>query len=160
MSRRVADDGATAPLDLHLLHQFLLGRDVPCPSCAYNLRDLPGERCPECGQVIVLRVQLAEPKLAAMLTGLVGLSAGAGLNGLLLVYFLITVTVVRRSPSGMDYFFAFNAIGLLVQGGALAVWLALWRRIRRLPPAVRWMLAAAGCAMSVVNIVLFSLTIR
>jgi hypothetical protein len=160
MSRRVADDGSTIPLDLQLLHQFLQGRDVPCPSCAYNLRDLPGERCPECGQVIVLRVQLAEPKLAAMLTGLVGLSAGAGLNGLLLVYFLITVAVIRRSSGGMAYFFAFNAIGFLVQGGALAAWIALWRRIRRLPPALRWLLAAGGCVMSLADIVLFSLTIR
>jgi DNA-directed RNA polymerase subunit RPC12/RpoP len=160
MSRRVADDGATTGADLELLHQFLRGRDVACPSCSYNLRDLPGERCPECGQVIVLRLQLAEPKLAAMLTGLVGLSAGAGLNGLLLVYFLITVMVVRRSPSGMAYFFVFNAIGLLVQGGALAAWIVLWRRIRRLPPAARWLLAIGCCVMSLVNIVLFSLTIR
>jgi hypothetical protein len=160
MSRRVTDDGASAPLDLELLHQFLRGRDVACPSCAYNLRDLPGERCPECGQVIVLRVQMAEPKLAAMLTGLVGLSAGAGLNGLLLVYFLITVAVIRRGNGGMAYFFAFNAIGLLVQGGALAAWIVLWRRIRCPPPAARWLLAIGGCVMSLVNIVLFSLTIR
>ena len=110
--------------------------------------------------MIVLRVQLAEPKLAAMLTGLVGLSAGAGLNGLLLVYLLITVAVMRLSPSGMAYGFAFNAIGFLLQGGALALWIALWRRVRRLPPAARWLLAAAGCVMSLANIVLFSLTIR
>ena len=31
------------------LRELLNGRNVPCPSCDYNLRDLTGDRCPECG---------------------------------------------------------------------------------------------------------------
>jgi hypothetical protein len=33
----------------HLL-RFVAGRDVHCPSCEYNVRDLQNDRCPECGE--------------------------------------------------------------------------------------------------------------
>jgi hypothetical protein len=39
-----------------LLRAFLTDRDVPCPSCGYNLRNTPGERCGECGAALVLAV--------------------------------------------------------------------------------------------------------
>lgn len=31
------------------LERYLAERDVACPKCAYNLRSLLGEKCPECG---------------------------------------------------------------------------------------------------------------
>ena len=70
---------------------FLAGRDVLCPQCDYNLRDLRVARCPECGEPLVLRVNLAEPKQGLLIAGLVSLSAGAGLSGLLIIYFLVKV---------------------------------------------------------------------
>ena len=60
------------------LRAFLAGRDVECPGCGYNLRDLGGSRCPECGDELVLRVGLAEPRQGALIAGLIGLAAGAG----------------------------------------------------------------------------------
>ena len=39
----------------HLL-EFLHGRDVLCPLCGYNLRDLTEIRCPECHQDLSLTV--------------------------------------------------------------------------------------------------------
>jgi hypothetical protein len=156
----VTDEHPTLPAEPDLLRQFLRGRDVACPSCQYNLRDLTGERCPECGLVIALRLQLAEPTLAAMLTGLVGISAGAGLNGLLMIYWAMMVLFTRMGSPGMDRFVVINLIGLAVQGAALFLWLRLWRRIRRLPAVTRWLLAATGCLLSLVNAVLFSIYIR
>lgn len=41
------------------LRTFLAGRDVPCPVCGYNLRDLEQERCPECGTHVDLGVIVA-----------------------------------------------------------------------------------------------------
>src|SRR5688572_24753805 len=41
------EDADAAPAGL--LRAFLAGRDVSCPNCEYNLRDLAGDRCPECG---------------------------------------------------------------------------------------------------------------
>ncbi len=31
------------------LSTLLHNRDVPCPHCQYNLRNLTADRCPECG---------------------------------------------------------------------------------------------------------------
>jgi NADH:ubiquinone oxidoreductase subunit 3 (subunit A) len=35
---------------------YLVGRSVPCPRCAYDLRDLRSARCPECGEPLVLKI--------------------------------------------------------------------------------------------------------
>jgi len=153
-------DAATLPsADRDLLARFLHGRDVACPGCGYNLRDLPGDRCPECGQEIVLHLQLAEPRQAALLTGLIGLSAGAGLNGLLIIYYLI-ISLFMRFGSPDNRFLWTIGIGLAVHGIALAGWLRYWRRIRRLRGGSRWLLALACCVMPLVDIVIFSLSIR
>jgi hypothetical protein len=150
-------DASVAP---ELLQQFLSGRDVTCPSCRYNLRDLAGDRCPECGQVIALRLQLAEPKLAAMLAGLMALSAGVGLNGLLLIYFVIIAFVRNVGAAEAPEFLVVNLTGLAVEGAALAAWLWFWPRIRRKDAAYRWLLAAACFALTLANITVFSYTIR
>jgi hypothetical protein len=45
----------------HLRH-FLAARDIPCPACGYNLRDLAIDHCPECGEALFLAVRgLHEP---------------------------------------------------------------------------------------------------
>ncbi len=38
------------------LVEFLQDRDAPCPLCGYNLRNLTGDVCPECGQKLLLTV--------------------------------------------------------------------------------------------------------
>lgn len=154
--------GPPSPTDEDLLRHFLGGRDVQCPGCGYNLRDLPGDRCPECGQGLALRLQLAEPRLGAMIAGLVGLSAGAGLNGLLLIYLAMQVLVLRRvdTASGMGTFLVLNLAGLAVQGSSLAAWLWGWRRIRRLPAPVQRSMAVAAWVMTLLNIILFSVAVR
>lgn len=35
---------------------FLRGRSVPCPRCAYDLRDNTSATCPECGEPLVLKI--------------------------------------------------------------------------------------------------------
>jgi hypothetical protein len=68
-----------------MLHTYLAARDVECPGCSYNLRDLTGTRCPECNQELVLRVGLAEPHLRAYLGAMCGLLTGIGMAGVFLV---------------------------------------------------------------------------
>src|SRR6267142_93193 len=82
-------------MDESLLEQYLAVRDEPCPACGYNLRKLTGKHCPECGDELRLHVGLVEPRRAAFITGLIGLSAGGGFSALLFVYFLIFI--LRRS---------------------------------------------------------------
>ena len=57
---------------------FLQERDVPCPLCGYNLRNLREPRCPECGAGVRLTVGLVDLYLRAWLTGAVSLCASAG----------------------------------------------------------------------------------
>lgn len=68
------------------LARFLAERDVHCPSCGYNLRGLAADRCPECGQTLVLS-ELGDPRPGALqgtpatVTGalaLIGLTAVLG----------------------------------------------------------------------------------
>ncbi len=40
--------------ELEHIRQQLAGRDVPCPKCGYNLRDLEHGICPECGHFLEL----------------------------------------------------------------------------------------------------------
>ena len=106
----------------------------------------------------MLQLRLAEPRQAALLAGLVGLSAGAGLNGLLLIYWAIIRFYVR--PGGMDNSFLWViVVGFLVHAIALAAWLRYWKPLRRTPPRVRRALAAACWVAPLVDIVIFSLTI-
>src|SRR5262249_51036576 len=142
------------------LREFLAGRDIECPLCGYNLRDLAGDRCPECGDQVVLRVNMAEPRQAALLAGLIGLSCGVGLNGLLLVYGVF-MQIMHPIPSGeLGRFFVFNGLGFIVEGAALAWWLRKWRAIRRLRPTQRaW--RAVGCWMlTLANLIMFTLNVR
>lgn len=46
----------TDPPHTHPLATYLANRDVPCPSCGYNLRNLAASNCPECGEPLELRL--------------------------------------------------------------------------------------------------------
>lgn len=100
---------------------------------------------------------MVEPRIAALIAGLVGLSAGVGLNGLLLIY----AAFVMRGRGGMEMkFLTCNAVGFIVEGIALFAWLKTWRLIRRLSPPVqrRW---AIGCwLLTAANLTYFTLTIQ
>jgi hypothetical protein len=144
-----------------LLRIYLAGRDVACPQCGYNLRELRGTRCPECGEELTLRVQPVEPRQAAPLAGLVILSAGAGMNALLLIYLLIQLYYYDRGGvSGWGKFAAVNVVEGLVLGGCVAAWLLCWRRIRRLDVPRRWLLVAACAALTLADLVFFAKLVR
>jgi len=143
-----------------LLVQFLAESDVPCPACGYNLRQLTASRCPECGEELLLQLALAEPRLAANLTGLIGLAAGAGLNGLLIVYALLRTLFMHDSILNDVQFWVIVGGGFLVEGLALVLWLLFWKKLRHVPLRLKW-LTVAGCwGLTIVDIVLFSIFIK
>ena len=141
------------------LRQFLDGRDAPCPGCGYNLRDLQGSRCPECGDDLVLQVGLAEPRQAAPIAGLIGLAAGAGMSGLLIGYAAI-VTLLRSYGGPPATFMVLTTGGFVVEGTALAIWLQYWRTIRRLSPGPKSLLVAGCWGLTILNLVVFSIFVR
>jgi hypothetical protein len=140
-----------------ILLKFLADRDVPCPQCGYNLRNLVSDVCPECGERLALGVRMVEPRQAAMLAGLIGLSSGAGLNGLLLIYGLIRFVPRDRM---MYRFMGINAAGLIALGLLIFLWLRYWRWIRARQASVRLVLAGACWLASLVDLIVFTAVIR
>ncbi len=156
--KRQPEPAAEAGVD-PLLLQFVHGRDVQCPGCGYNVRDLTTDRCPECGQGIEIGLRLSEPKQGALIAGLVGLAAGAGLGGLLLIYLLI-VTLFRNTYGLPVSFLIINGVGFLAHGVALWVWVRNWNRIRLASASNRRLLVTLCWAMPLTFVVIFSLTIQ
>jgi predicted RNA-binding Zn-ribbon protein involved in translation (DUF1610 family) len=147
------------PTSASLLTIFLTNQDQHCPQCQYNLRNLQGTRCPECGEELVLRVNMAEPRQRLLIAGLIGLSAGAGLNGLLLIYLFLRVS----ARSGGQFFFRFgmvNAVGLIVEALAITLWLVLWRKIRRRSVLVRWLLVGICWSLTLIDLLVFAYFIQ
>lgn len=142
------------------LRRFLAERDVECPGCNYNLRGLTGGVCPECGQGLVVTLRLKEPKQAALIGGLVGLSMGAGLGGLLLVYLVIVTFVFSRSGGLRDQFLTVNGTGFVIHAAGIAAWLRYWNAIRRLNPLARGLLVILCWSMPLAFVVVFALAIR
>jgi hypothetical protein len=150
---------ATKSTGVDHLRMFLSARDVACPGCRYNLRDLSASRCPECGDELVLRVGLAEPRQAAMIAGLIGLSSGAGLFGLLLIYIVIRRYIVGDLGPPARFVIIIAAC-FIIQGLSLLIWLWRWRAIRRQPGAVKRFLVCACWLLTMADLLVFSLTIK
>ena len=69
---------------VRLLSMFLRGRDVPCPLCGYNLRDLTQQQCPECRHELLLTVGVTKPRFLWFLLAMTpctfaGIAAGLAL---------------------------------------------------------------------------------
>ena len=143
-----------------LLERYLAERDIVCPGCAYNLRGLTSDRCPECGDRLELSLRLVEPRQGPLIAGLVGLSAGAGLGGLLLIYGAIVALILRPMGPNWSGFFWTNAIGFAVHLVALLLWIRYWHPIRRMNPWGRRMFLIGCWALPLAFVVIFAATIR
>lgn len=142
------------------LRSFLAEQDAPCPSCGYNLRGLTGGFCPECHEALELRVGLVHRKLGSFITSLVGLAAGAGFSGLLLLYFFFVVMTRGRTMRQEWAFLLTTGGGSVVEGGLLLLLIAWRTRLARRGASVRWTIAGACWLLSVVNLVLFAMSVR
>lgn len=131
---------------------FLRDRSVPCPSCKYDLRNLTGDVCPECGIKLRLTVGAAESVPKAWIVGVAGLSATLAIPVavlMVLMYFIFYRSFQGRGLGAIiGEFFHDGGWVLLV---AIAVWAAvlyLWVRSRRFvqscSPLQRRLLAACS----------------
>lgn len=128
----------------------LFDRDIPCPSCEYNLRGIAEPRCPECGQAFDPAAVLAEhlrcsrpmPPLAWLIVNVLrhrerfwelpqvsfgrGLSLGAYLAIALMVAGLtVGVGVVACGMAGGDVLFGGEVISEIVVLAVLSFLLSL-----------------------------------
>ena len=138
-----------------LLEQFLSERDVNCPACAYNLRQLKSDRCPECGDPLELSLRLVEQRQFPLIAGLVGLSAGFGLGFLLLIYAAL-VTFVFDDGGELNEFVWVNLAVCVVHGIAVVAWVRYWHTIRRMNGKARAILVAICWLLPLASIVVFA----
>jgi len=145
--------------DRDFMVEYVASRDVPCPCCGYNLRGLTGTRCPECNEELVLRVGMAEPRIAWFIAGVVGVGMCLGFCALLLVWALYMGA--RRGPGGPPLKDLVPlAAGVLVGAGVLCGWIRAKRRLGRASTERRWIWACAAAAASFVCPTWFMLTVR
>ena len=130
------------PSDEAVLLDYLRGRDVACPLCAYNLRGLTTCRCPECGRELQLSVGLVEPRIGAWVTCLVAVTAAAGLG---------SMAILSIINHGFDVLFSGEGPGqtvaifyFLASVPMVPALIALRRRYRRLSQTIQWTLAGVA----------------
>ena len=141
------------PPDAEFLRHYLADRDAACANCGYNLRGLTNDRCPECGLGLVLQIGLQEPRQGAFLAGVVGLAAGVGFSGLILLYVLITVARGRGFPPGTLILIC--SIGLAVEGLALAVWTRHRAQLRAMSARRRIFWGCFCWVLTLINLCVF-----
>ncbi|MDX2146256.1 MAG: hypothetical protein SFZ23_01940 [Planctomycetota bacterium] len=142
------------------LVEFLASRDVPCPSCGYNLRGLVATVCPECNQELQIRVGLRDPRLGVWITAVIVQAIGVGFTGLLCLFVLV-VWIFRRSPGPPPAeVFSFALVPCLAQMPFLIALLARGKRIRRSPALTRWGLLALATLLTITSFLVFSLNVK
>ncbi|MEO1008619.1 MAG: hypothetical protein AAFX79_08635 [Planctomycetota bacterium] len=139
---------AAPPVPDELLVGYVRARDVPCPTCGYNLRDLATPTCPECGEGLVLRLGATTPRTALLVAGLAPILMSAGFCGILLLY-LGFLAAFRGGPGLGPAEVVPLVLGLVALLPVARVWARRWHGLRRAPLVRRWGLLAMIWAWSI-----------
>ena len=102
-----------------LLRQFLRNRDTPCPICGYNLRELTGHVCPECGKGIELRVGSPDLRFGLCMLSIVPMLM---MTAFAIIFLLVTWSEGSAGPLGI---YVITATGVL---DAPAAWILYRKR--------------------------------
>jgi hypothetical protein len=125
-----------------ILAAWLRAGPSACPRCRYDVSAATRPACPECGQTLRLRIDVADPATLPYAIILVLLALTPGL-ALLFLFGSVVNTLVQERRLGLG-----DRIPDFVPLGAIAVvpllaWIAGRRRFVRLPPIGR-RIALAG----------------
>lgn len=100
---------------------YLAGRSVPCPRCAYDLRDNTTANCPECGEPLVLKVGTPRGIFGWLILAM----APGCFSGIAAVFVLIPITinfiVNFPTPVGVPWPFVGAETFGFVSGGSVVV---------------------------------------
>lgn len=136
------------------LIDFLRERDVECPLCGYNLRQLQSARCPECGRELELRVGLAEPRQGAWLMAQIAVTCAGGIGLIaLLSCILHGWPNARRYQWVMNLQFVYYLVAIPIAAGLL------WQRRRYLRMPREWQWTAAWIAAIVTFVSIFAFVV-
>ena len=101
-----------------LLPAFLASRDVPCPSCSYNLRGVQEPVCPECGHSLELGVSglgRGRGYLLFLLLALAWVALAGGMNATRSVL----STIAEAEPNSWQTFQVFVSGGASIVSGSI-----------------------------------------
>ena len=144
-------DAATRAADVARLLDFLRDRNVACPHCGYDLRDLTSPTCPECRQDLHLSVGASRVRLAWFLAAI----APSMFSGIAAVFAAIPVVgTLLSGDSSLWFFVALDGFGW---ASGIAGVLAMRHRIRflRRPVRVQRLVALAVWGLHVAALLAF-----
>lgn len=128
--------------EVALLLKFLHDRDVPCPRCGYNLRNLVHPRCPECKLPVALTVGLPLIRFGWVIV-LLAPSIFSAIMTLLVFGGMLIAIVFAGQIGPLPAFINFAvAFGVISTGAAIGLYAARYRFIAL--PILFQALAAAG----------------
>lgn len=143
-----------------MLREYLRRFDTPCPGCGYNLRGLTGEVCPECAQRLRLSVGLVEPKMGALIAGVIGLSVGIGFSGIFLAFVAWMLLFARVGGGFPGHAAAILIATMVIESVLLWWWLSARGSLRRMTPPARWGLALGAWGVSATAAIVFFATVQ
>jgi hypothetical protein len=135
--------------DDQILIDWLRDRDVFCPLCNYNVRNLTSPRCPECGNKLRITIAIVDPYLKAWIALMVGVCAGAGI-GILCLYAAFRGGL-EDAPAAIR---ATMIIEILMIPEAVLV-LFFRKKFQRLSRPAQWLLASVGIGLVLFGYVSF-----
>lgn len=141
--------------DLIELARFLHRRDLACPLCASNLRDLTSRYCPRCRRELCLSVGLAEPYVRAWVAMTSALCAMAGIG--MWVLLMICKAGWPRSESGL---FQLSIVVFLASIPLAILGIVKRKRMLRMPRGGQAALALTAIVALVASVGMFFSGIR
>lgn len=135
---------------------FLAGRSHPCPRCAYDLRDITSDKCPECGEPLVLMIGSPKPRFGWLVLAM----APGCFSGVAALFVLVPVVISlsQRLPPGQGApwpVMVGDAFGFL---SAASVWVMYRHRHRVMAWTSRRQAAFAGAVWGV-HVLMFALCV-
>lgn len=131
-----------------MLVGYLQHRDVLCPRCGYNLRNLTQPTCPECREPLSLKVGVVRLPIAGLLAAIV-----PGAFSLVAVLIFIVMCALHGPPSLQRDQEVWLVVGFLALSAAAAVALACASRwFTKLSPVAQ---AIIGTMIWLVHVAVF-----
>ena len=87
----------------NLLLNYLQDRDVPCPTCAYNLRDLQTNHCPECGHSLEVTIRVNDGSMTRWIWAFASSCLSVPLGVLYSVIMILQLLQVSGSRLSIDW---------------------------------------------------------
>jgi hypothetical protein len=139
----------TSPRDadeVNLLLQFVHERDVECPRCGYNIRNLTQPICPECREELLLKVGVLKIKLHWLL-----LTLAPGFFCAIVMGIFVVMTLRFGPPGGMPLEGVLIMCFIGASGLAAVLFFRQYRRFLRLSNQAQmtWALSMWGVHIAV-----------